>query len=148
VKQQFPILIVEDEENDVLLMERALAKARVTNPLKSVVDGQEAIDYLAGNGKFADRKEYPLPGLILLDLNLPRKSGFEVLEWIRNHSQSNPLLVICSSSGQPKDVNAAYRLGAHGYLRKPATFEDLQAQAQAIRDYWLQYNLPPETETK
>jgi CheY-like chemotaxis protein len=142
-KPSYPILLVEDEENDVILIERAFQKAGVKNPIHSVVDGQDAVDYLAGRGKFADRKQYPMPGLVLLDLNLPRKSGFEVLEWIGGAEMKPPILVICSSSGQPQDIEKAYRLGAHGYVRKPSNFEQLVEQARAIKAYWLEQNLGP-----
>ncbi len=143
VRQNVPILLVEDEENDVLLIERAFAKAGVKNPFKSVTDGQQAIDYLAGNGNYSDRKQYPLPGLILLDLNLPRKSGLEVLQWIREQMPLRSILVICSSSGQPKDINEAYKLGANGYVLKPSNFDHLIAQAKAIKEYWLMQNVSP-----
>ena len=78
-----PILYVEDEETDAMLLQHVLTKAGIHNPLRTVKDGKAAKDYLAGEGPFADRRAYPLPGLVLLDLNLPYWSGFEVLEWIR-----------------------------------------------------------------
>src|ERR1700679_3895436 len=81
---QTVILLVEDDPNDVFLMQRALKRAEITNPLQVATDGQQAIDYLSGTGKFSDRTQYPLPDLIFLDLKLPYKSGFDVLEWIRS----------------------------------------------------------------
>ena len=140
---EVPILLAEDDENDIFLMGRAFERAGIPNPLVTVRNGQEAIDYLAGNGKYVDRKQYPVPGLILLDLNLPKKSGFEVLEWIRNTPKLNSILVICSSSGQSLDIDRAYKLGAHGYVRKPSNFDQLIEQARAIKDFWLIQNLPP-----
>jgi len=85
--QEATILLVEDDSNDVFLMERAFNKARLANPLKVVRDGEEAISYLLGEGIYADRAEYPMPFMILLDLKMPRLSGFEVLEWL----ESQPL---------------------------------------------------------
>ncbi len=143
LSRRFAILYAEDEEDDIFLLQRAFTRVGITNVFKAVKDGQEAIDYLSGAGRFADRKEYPLPGLILLDLNLPRKSGFDVLKWIREQPELRPILVICSSSGQPQDIQMSYQLGANGYVRKPANFDQLLVQAQAIKDYWLTQNLPP-----
>lgn len=143
--QIFPILHVEDEEDDVLFIQRAFKSAGITNPLNAVEDGQSAIDYLSGNGKFADRQQYPLPALMLLDLNLPGQSGFDVLKWIRAHPELKRtiVVVICSSSQNLPDINAAYDLGANGYVVKPPTFPGLVELAKAIRDYWLVFNHPP-----
>lgn len=143
--QTFPILHVEDEEDDVLFIQQAFKKAGITNPLKAVEDGQSAIDYLAGVGKYADRQQYPLPALMLLDLNLPGQSGFEVLKWIRAHPELKRtiVVVICSSSQKLPDINDAYDLGANGYVVKPPTFPDLVELAKAIRDYWLVFNHLP-----
>ena len=143
--QDFLILHVEDEEDDVLFIQQAFKKAGITNPLKAVEDGQSAIDYLAGTGKYAERQQYPLPAMVLLDLNLPGQSGFDVLKWIRNHPELKRtiVVVICSSSQNLPDINAAYDLGANGYVVKPATFPGLVELAKAIRDYWLIFNQRP-----
>src|ERR1035437_5168069 len=138
------ILYVEDEETDVLLLQHVLAKADVHNPLQTVKDGKAAQDYLAGNGPSADRRLHPLPGLVLLDLNLPYWSGFEVLEWIRQqpHVRRVPVIIFTSSS-RPDDIARAYDAGANAYLVKPNALSDLTALTLALRDFWLLHNRFP-----
>ena len=138
------ILYVEDEETDVLLLQHVLAKAGIHNPLQTVRDGKEAKDYLAGEGSFADRRAYPLPGLVLLDLNLPYWSGFEVLEWLRQqpHLRRLPVVVFTSSS-RADDVARAYDAGANGYVVKPNALADLISLMLAVRGFWLVHNQLP-----
>jgi len=137
------ILLVEDDENDVFFFQRALNKTGTTTPLQVAHDGQEAIDYLRGAGKFAERAKFPQPGLILLDLKLPFVMGLDVLKWIRQQSDLSPIVLILSSSRQDDDVDAAYRLGANAYLVKPIDVSDLQGMVRAINDFWLRQNTPP-----
>src|SRR5215470_12689740 len=116
------ILLVEDERNDVFLLQYAFETAGISNPLQVVEDGQQAIDYLGGAGKYANRAEYPMPCLILLDLKLPMKSGHDVLRWIQQQPALQMLVVIVlSSSRNTNDVDEAYQLGARSYLVKPLT---------------------------
>ena len=116
------ILLVEDDPNDVFLMKRALKGAAITNPLRIAEDGQQAIDYLTGAGQFADRTAFPVPNLVFLDLKLPYKSGFEVLEWIRTQpSMDSILVVVLTSSSEEKDIKETHRLGAKSFLVKPPT---------------------------
>src|SRR6266478_3502607 len=118
------ILIADDREDDVLLMQRSLEKAGVTNPLQVVHNGEETIAYLRGEGRFSNRAEYPLPALLLLDLKMPRKDGFEVLEWIRQESAIRALrIIVLTSSENIRDVSRAYELGANSFLVKPMDFE-------------------------
>jgi CheY-like chemotaxis protein len=141
-----PILYVEDEESDVILFRHVLAKASIHNPLQTVQDGKAAQDYLAGEAPFKDRGRYPLPGLVLLDLNLPYWSGFEVLEWLRRQPRLRRLpVVIFTSSNRPDDIARAYDMGANGYLVKPNALGDLRNLVLAIRDYWLIHNCMPDT---
>jgi len=139
-----PILYVEDEQDDIVFMRHAFEQAAVGHPLVTVPDGQAAIDYLDGQGKYADRSRYPLPGLILLDLNLPRKSGLEVLQWIRRQRACHtlPVLVI-TSSNRELDVHQCYALGANAYVVKPPTIVELQEAVKTVRDFWLKLNQPP-----
>jgi CheY-like chemotaxis protein len=138
------ILYVEDEETDVMLLEHVLAKAGIHNPLQTVKDGKAAKDYLAGNPPFDNRRLHPLPGLVLLDLNLPYWSGFEVLEWLRQQPQLRRLpVVIFTSSSRPDDIARAYDAGANAYLVKPNALADLLALALALRDFWLLHNRLP-----
>src|ERR1051326_7062364 len=113
------ILLAEDREDDVLLIRRAFNKANLLNPLHVVQDGEEAIAYLKGEGQYANRAEYPLPSLLLLDLKMPRKNGFEVLQWIRQQPSLSALrVVVLTSSSEIQDVNMAYRLGSNSFLVK------------------------------
>ena len=139
-----PILLVEDEEHDVLFMQMALDAVGAKNPLSVAKDGCEAIDYLRGDGMYADRRQYPLPGLMLLDLRLPRVPGFEVLRWLRQQPAFAKLpVLVLSSSDQDSDVEAAYQLGADGYLVKPPLPSRLQAIVALIKKYWLDLDAPP-----
>lgn len=133
-----PVLYAEDEENDVFLLERAFARAGVEHPLQVVTDGAVALRYLAGTGEFSDRERFPLPCLALLDLNLPRKSGLEILQWIRANPDLRALpVILLSSSNQTRDIQSAYALGANGYLVKPSSAEKLVELVSALRDTCL-----------
>ena len=135
------ILLVEDNDDDVFLMKRALKSAHIANPMQVVEDGQQAIDYLSGIGKFADRSLYPMPALVFLDLKLPLKSGLEVLKWIREQSElENIVVLVLTSSSEPSDLKRAYSLGANSYLVKPPTADQLLDLAKAFKWYWLEFN--------
>jgi CheY-like chemotaxis protein len=138
------ILIVEDRPADVLLIRRAFMKAHIVNPLQIVSDGEAAIGYLSGTGSYADRQRYPMPALLLLDLKLPRKSGLEVLSWLRAEPEVRRLpVVVLTSSKESSDVNRAYELGANSYLLKPVTFESLLELIKTLRLYWIEMNELP-----
>jgi CheY-like chemotaxis protein len=133
-----PILYVEDDENDVFLMERALKKVSVTNPLHIMADGKQAIDHLS------KMDAAQTPTLILLDLSMPGKHGLDVLQWIRTQpSLSDVPVVILTSSNQEKDIHRAYLLGANGYLIKPGDPNDLVRLVGNVRSYWLSGVCPP-----
>ena len=130
------ILIAEDQENDILLMWRAFQKANVTNPLCFVRDGKEVLAYFKGEGQFANRAEYPLPDLLLLDLKMPCMDGFQVLEWVRKQPELQTLrIVVLTSSCDMRDVNEAFRLGANAFLVKPVNIAEFIELVAAIRDY-------------
>jgi len=134
-----PILYAEDEENDAFFLRRAFTAAEIPNPLVVVPDGQEAIHYCGGLGAGASGN--PPPCLILLDLNMPIKSGIDVLEWIRQASPiANVPVIILSSSLQPYDIQVAYSRGANAYLVKPSVPDELIAMARSIKDFWLDRN--------
>lgn len=138
---QGAILLVEDDTNDVFLMQRACRKVELPNPLVVVGDGDEAVDYLSGAGRYADRAAHPLPVLVLLDLKLPRKSGLEVLDWLRRQPALKRLpVVVLTSSKEPGDVNRAYDLGANSYLVKPLGFDALLDLVRSLNVYWLNLN--------
>jgi CheY-like chemotaxis protein len=141
------ILLAEDNEDHVLLTRRAFKMAGLLNPVFVVQDGEEAIAYLQGEGKFSNRSEYPLPTLLLLDLKMPRKNGFEVLEWLRGKPQLSALrVVVLTTSDQIHDVNRAYQLGANSFLTKPVDFRDFVQLSSAIKGYWLWMSRAPEVE--
>jgi len=136
-----PVLYSEDDENDAFFLKRAFKQAQIPNPLIILPDGQTAIDYCAGVGSFADRDLHPLPGLVLLDLKMPRKTGMEVLAWLREQPSLSHLPVfILTSSSQEEDIRRACGYEANGYLVKPSDPEELRSMVQAIQDYWLQQN--------
>jgi len=139
------ILLVEDDPNDILLIQRAFRKATLTTVLRVVKDGDEAIAYLSGEGPYRNRRRYPLPVLILLDLKLPRRSGFEVLQWLKARSglRRIPVVVLTSSRDSP-DVNRAYDLGANSYLVKPVKAAELEEMVRTMSLYWLIFNHPPQ----
>jgi CheY-like chemotaxis protein len=139
------ILLADDDENDLFLMRRSFDKAGIPGILKSVPDGAQAINYLKGEEPYSNREECPLPFLLLLDLKMPFKTGFEVLSWIRQQPGLKRLLVVVlTSSSQTHDINRAYDLGANSYLVKPGSFEDLVSLAQQLRGYWLSVNRAPD----
>jgi CheY-like chemotaxis protein len=140
------ILLAEDEEDYVLLIKHAFAKADIPNPLFVVWNGEEAIAYLKGEGKYSNREEYPLPELMLLDLKMPRVNGFEVLKWMRVQPGLAALRVlVLTSSDQIRDVNEAYQLGANSFLVKPTDFEDTIQLSRLILDFWLKTSKAPES---
>ena len=142
---QHTILLVEDKSNDVLLIRRALAKLNIANPLHVLGDGDEAVAYLAGHGSFSDRERCPLPGVVLLDLKLPRRSGLEVLQWVRQQPGLKRLpVVVLTSSRETRDINRAYDLGANSYLVKPVEFGPLLEMMKNFGPYWLALNQKPE----
>ncbi|MGH7968320.1 MAG: response regulator [Limisphaerales bacterium] len=146
--RNFTVLLVEDDLNDIFLVKRAFKMADIPNPLQVVTDGQEAISYLAGEGKYADRDAHPLPSLMVMDIKMPRKSGFEVLEWVKRSER--PLrripIVIVSSSDSPSDINRAYELGANAYMVKPMNFRAVEHLFESITHYWGLECAKPELE--
>jgi len=138
------ILQVEDDPNDVFFLKHAMKKAGVANPIQVAKDGQEAIDYLQGAGKFADRGKFPFPCLVLLDLKLPYVMGLDVLKWIREQPGMALVVLLLTASGEEADIAAAYHLGANGFLVKPSEASKLQDIAKAIKDFWLTHNTLPQ----
>jgi CheY-like chemotaxis protein len=131
-----PLLLAEDNRDDVVIMRRALQKAGFENPIHVAGDGADAIAFLDGQGVYADREKYPLPVIALLDMNLPQKSGLEVLQWIRSRPERRLLTVyILTASDRASDVASAFDAGAHGYLTKPARLDDLVEMLRSFRTF-------------
>ena len=126
-----------------------MKKTGVANPVQVASDGQQAIDYLKGAGKFADREKFPVPCLVLLDLKLPYVMGLDVLRWIREQPGTAFPVVMLSASAEDADIATAYRLGANAFLTKPSEENKFVDMAKAIKDFWLTHNiLPPEFHEK
>jgi CheY-like chemotaxis protein len=131
--------MADDDPDDRLLAEKALREARLTNGLYFVEDGQELMDYLHHHGKYADARRFPQPGLILLDLNMPRKDGREALAEIK----AAPLLhripvVVLTTSAAEQDILRSYDLGVNSYITKPVTFQGLAEAMKVLNSYWFQ----------
>ena len=138
------ILVAEDSEDDIFLLKRAFRKAKLRADIHFVADGQEAIDYLCGTGEFSKRESFPLPSMLLVDLKMPRRNGFDVIAWVREKPGVRLLpVVVLSSSAEPRDVERAYDLGANSYLVKPSDLDDLEKIAEKVGDYWCCVNLAP-----
>lgn len=137
------ILLVEDNEDDAFLMTRALFEAAIKNKVFHIEDGREAIAYLEGSGKYADRDKFPVPAIVFLDLKLPYKTGHEILEWCASQSNlSHVIRIVLTSSNEPSDLKRAYALGAHSYLVKPPGASQLLDMAKSFKWYWLDWNRP------
>jgi CheY-like chemotaxis protein len=142
-------LLAEDDANDVLLVEREFRRAPVHLQLRVVRDGMEAKQYLVGEGAYADRRAFPLPDVILLDLKMPRWNGFEFVEWLRNeapkHLRVIPVVVM-SSSNLSEDVARAYALGANSYLVKPVSWTEFRERIRTLGVYWAEHVETPAVE--
>jgi len=138
------ILLVEDNPDDEALTLRALRKHKIVNEIVVTHDGVEALDYLSGTGKHAGRPVMDLPAVVLLDLNLPKVDGFEVLRRIRANPRTKLLpVVILTSSKEERDMVNGYGLGANSYVRKPVDFEQFSHAVEQLKLYWLLLNEPP-----
>ena len=132
------ILLAEDNSDDVLIIGEAFEKAGFSIPITVVSDGLQAIQYLNGDIHYADRSRFPTPSLVLLDLNLPRASGFEVLDWIRQRPEWIPLpVIILTNSINGSDMKRAYDLGANFFLTKPVKFDDFVETIRQLGDFGL-----------
>ncbi len=137
------VLLVEDNEDDVFFMKMACQRTGIPHVFQVVGNGDAAIDYLAGKGVYADRIKYPLPNLMFLDIKMPKRSGHEVLEWVRGQpGLKNLPVVMLTSSIDKTDVSRAYDLGVTSYLRKLAGPAEFGQGVRVILKYWLELNIP------
>jgi CheY-like chemotaxis protein len=141
-----PILAAEDEESDRIILELAFERAKLPRPLVIVRDGQEAVDYLSGKGRFVDRFAHPLPALVVLDLKMPRMSGFDVLAWLAKQPEFSEIpAVVLSSSADESDIGKARQLGAREYFVKPHSLDELIKIAQQMQAHCLSAAKPGAT---
>jgi CheY-like chemotaxis protein len=139
------VLLVEDNPQDELLMLRALRRVSLANRVEVVRDGQQALDYLFGEGEFALRAGMPLPAVVMLDLNLPRIGGLEVLERLRNDHRTRLVpIVVLTTSDEQRDRLASYENGANSFVRKPLDFGEFAETVARLGVYWLATNEPLE----
>lgn len=140
------ILLIEDNPDDIELLQLALSSNRIANTIDIVTDGAEALDYLFCTGKYADRSKEAIPTLILLDLQLPKIGGLEVLKEIRKNNQTKLIpVIIFTSSNEERDIVESYSLGANSYVRKPVDADQFARAVQELQLYWLLINEPPKS---
>ena len=138
------ILVVEDDPNDAYFLQRGLSKSGAAVSARFVDDGEQAIAYLSGVGKYQDRQAHPLPMLVFLDLKLPRLSGHEVLEWIRQQPLLRRLpVIVLTSSAAEADINQAYDSGANSYVVKPSGLQEMIDLLTAVQQFWLTHHRRP-----
>ncbi len=142
------ILLVEDEEHDVEFLKRAFGRVGVGTPIHAVGNGEEAVRYLSGTGKYADRQAHPFPRVMITDVKMPQMGGLELLKWIQDNPRYRVVpTIVLTSSTQPEDVQLAFERGASGYMVKPVDFGELEALARAIAEYW-RLSLVPSMQAK
>jgi len=144
--QRIRILLAEDDPDDRLLTRRALQKSQIANTISTVEDGEELMDYLRHEGEYSDPDDAPRPGLILLDLNMPRMDGREALKKIKSDPDLRriPVIVLTTSEAE-QDILQSYDLGVNAFVTKPVTFDGLADAVQALGDFWFEIvKLPSE----
>ena len=140
----FPILVAEDNEDDSFILQRALKRAGLHNPLHICCDGEELVAYLKAEGPYTDRSKYPFPRILILDLKMPGMGGLGVLRWIRGHPECCAIpAIVLSSSAQPSDIAEAYQLGANAYVAKPGQFDELVRHLKCFHSFWAACEFPP-----
>ena len=138
------ILLVDDSESDIELLRQAFARAGMQRPLQVVQDGVDAMSYLLGRGEFADRDVHPMPSVLIIDVNMPRLNGLELLTWLRTQPEFSHLMVIVlTGDSRMEAINHAYHLGANSYLIKPTRHEQLLDLIQCFFRYWMVHNHLP-----
>ena len=143
---EHPFLIIEDDENDILLIKRALRKNGVTLPIQIVRSGIEALAYLKGEGEFNNRVLFPFPSFIITDVKMPVSGGFDVLAWLKTHPECSVVpVIVLSSSTEEGDIKTAYELGANAYFAKPHDVQDSETLFKMILEFWARAEKPRPT---
>jgi len=138
-KKTIVILVADDDADDRLLIKEAFEEARLLNPIHFVEDGEELLDYLTRRKKYSNFADTPLPGLLLLDLNMPRKNGFEALKEIKSDENLRQLpIVVFTTSKIEEDVYRSYNLGVNSFITKPVTFQSLVSVMETLAHYWFE----------
>ncbi|MGO8701324.1 MAG: response regulator [Limisphaerales bacterium] len=128
------IVIVDDDSDEAALIKRAVLSLRPKSPIRTVLGGKELLQYLEGEGCYADREEFPPPGVILLDLRMPEMNGFELLEWIKNEPRHSGIpVIVISSFDRQREIRKSYQLGARTFLSKPVNPESIRDAIRALR---------------
>lgn len=142
-KETFLVLMAEDDEHDILATKRAWKKHHISNPLHIVHDGEECLDFLYRRGKYENRALTPHPGILLLDINMPKMDGLSVLQYIRNDGYMRHLpVVVLTTSKNEEDRLKSYNLGANAYIVKPVGFENFSNAVRTIHLFWELVELP------
>jgi CheY-like chemotaxis protein len=144
-KGTLPILMVDDDQDDRMMTEKALRKNRVINPITFLLDGEELMDYLLRRGKYSNADISPRPCFILLDLNMPKMDGRKALELLKADSQLKKIpVVVLTTSKAEEDIARSYNLGANSFITKPVNFDNLVLMMESLKHYWLEIvELPP-----
>ena len=143
MREDLPILIAEDDEDDVTLLHAAIRRAGMNNPIRFVPNGYEAVEYLMGHGDYADRRKYPFPRIIITDLKMPRLTGLELLDWLHRHPKCAVIpTVLLSGSAVRDDIENAFHLGVNSYFQKPTTLDELTALMHLLHEYWSKSEVP------
>ena len=140
-----PILLAEDDPNDVLLIKKALSETGARHPIVAVGNGEEVIEYFSGSGKFGDSEEFAFPSLLLLDLKMPGKDGLAVLRWLADHPQITQKLpvVVLSSTELPEETHEAFAMNIQACIVKPLSYAELRERLRILKEYWLDYESAP-----
>jgi len=138
-KKTIVILVADDDADDRLLIKEAFEEARLLNPIHFVEDGEDLLDYLKRKKKYSNLVDTPLPGLILLDLNMPRKNGFEALKEIKSDEELKQIpIVVFTTSKIEEDIYSSYNLGVNSFITKPVTFQSLVSVMETLAHYWFE----------
>ncbi|MCX6297135.1 MAG: response regulator [Bacteroidetes bacterium] len=139
MNSEIQILIADDDSEDVSLIKEALNENKIVNKVQRVANGEELMDYLRNRGNYSNKEKYPLPGIIMLDLNMPKMDGREALKEIKGDASlcTIPIIIFTTSSNE-KDLNLSYQFGANSYISKPVTFYSMVELMRSISNYWLQ----------